>query len=174
MKKIGFLMILLFGFYSEAGANDHQFVSNHYEYNYNLSGDRLALWGANYGHSIISQSVYYGFFSTGMKFYIQKLPAKQDLELSYFLDLRYGYEFMRKSVFPFGLEISWGVGFVENNKPIIQNKLGIFGRWKIIENFSILVRTGLGQHNSPDTQLKDVANNKLFGPYIQVEARSYF
>ena len=165
-------MILLFGFYSKAGLNDNKFFSYHYEYNYTLSGDRLGLWGVNYGHSIVSQSSYYGFFSTGMKFYIEYFLTR-GLELGYFLDLRYGYEFMREGVFPFGLDISLGVGFVDNNKPIIENKLGVFGRWKTTERFSILVRTGFGQHNAPDTELKDIANNKLFGPYAQVELRSY-
>ena len=171
MKKFGFLIILLFGLYSEAVVNDHKFFSYHYERHYGLNGDELGLWGANYGHSIVSQSgCYYGFFSTGMKFYIQKLRS---LDLGYFLDLRYGYEFMRKGIFPFGLDISTGAGFVENNKPIIENKLGVFGRWKITENASILVRTGLSQYNSPDTKLKDIVNNKFFGPYVQIEGRSY-
>ena len=176
MKNFGILIILLFGFYSEANASDNKFLSVHYEYHhssyhYKDSKYRVGLWGVNYGHNILSESTYYGFFSTGMKFYIQSLSNKR--ALGAFLNLRYGYEFMRDYVVSFGLEASLSTGFIENNKGVIASKLGVFGRWKATESFSILVQTGLSQANHPETKIQDIVKNKRFGPYAAVELRSY-
>ena len=184
MKKIGLLMILLFGFYSEANASDNKFLSLHYEYYQrfedNIDGRNvLGLWGVSYGHSIISQSKYYGFFSTGMKFYVKKFQdigggqESSYLSLGSFFDLQYGYEFMRNHTFSFGINTSLSMGVVANDKGTIGGKLGIFGRWKATESFSILIQTGLGQYNSPTAALKEIVNDTLFGPYAQVELRSY-
>ena len=170
MKKLCCLMMLLFGFYSEAGSNDNKFLSLNYDYHHSLNRDKLGLWGANYGHSIVSQSIYYGFFSTGVKFYVQK---KQNLETGSFLNLRYGYEFIRDRVVSFGLDTSMSMGFMKNNQGMIVCTLGVFTRWKAAENVSVLVQTGLSHINPPDTKIKDIVDNKLFGPYVQVELRSY-
>ena len=185
MKKFGLLIILLFGFYSEANASDNKFLSVHYEYhhssyhNYTDNKYRVSLWGANYGHNILSQSTYYGFFSTGTKFFVYFGNENLNEMFGIFFNLRYGYEFMRDYVVSFGLETSLSIGltlstgYIDNNKGVIAGRLGIFGRWKATENFSILVQTGLSQAGHPETKIKDMVKNKRFGPYAAVELRSY-
>ena len=90
---------------------------------------------------------------------------------AFFLEFKYGYEFLRQNTFSFGLDTSLGFGFV-GTRPGFSNAIGGFGKMKATSALSAILQAGLQHHNQFRT-INHIIDYLHFGPYVHVGIRYY-
>ncbi len=192
MKKLIFVILLGFHFGTWAdmhlshNSNDKGFFNIHFgmeidAQNLSVTGFPLSL---GYGRNIPSQDGYLGFFEVGLGF-----PDT-------FFVFKYGYEFMRDSLFSFGLDVSVLLGALWNEERddsgrssrslneerddserslrslnldlAFGNSLGFFVKARITDSVSVLVRAG-AKHETAFKNLEGINVNS----YVDVGFRYY-
>lgn len=152
MKKTGILYLVIFGFCALANPsgdlNDKgRFISLQGEVMPNSSFLGV---GLGYGQNIVFQKNYLGFFAVNLKFnsmFDDSLYNNKSVKIMYFTELDYGYEFMRRDVFSFGLDTFHGVGLTYKGKAAFSNGIGVFGK---IQKDSFAFSVGFGiKHLNP-------------------------
>ena len=88
-------------------------------------------YGIEGGGNLYNGDDYVGFLSLGVR-----MPMPEP-----YLILKYGYEFMRNNPLSFGLDVSYGIGWL-SDKWYSVNSGGVFGKWNL-DNFAVILRTGV-------------------------------
>ena len=122
-------------------------------------------YGVEAGKNLYSGQDYAGFLSLGLG--VLGTPSMKPLTVGLpfvdmvpYLTLLYGWEFMRNNVLSWGLDVSYGVGWL-NSLWYSVNSGGVFGKWNL-DDFSVLLRAGACGHN------KEIGFNTNFGPYAHL------
>ena len=145
MKRILIFCLVTFGFCALANTLDDKgrFIS----FQGDISGN-AGFFGAGlgYGQNIVIQPGYLGFFEINMRFHYNQLSYNRDVKMTYFTELNYGYEFMRHSLFSFGLDTFHGLGLTYQGKLAFSNGIGIFGKIKK-DSLAFSIGYGIGHRN---------------------------
>ena len=150
------------------------------------------LYGSlGYGHNLFIKDKYFGFLAGYINIPIDGSPANVPDDGSssdkpekkaqknnllrflnnYFLELKYGYEFLQKGIFSFGLDASLGFGLIRF-EPAFSNTIGFFGTIKITDPLSAILQAGLQHHNQFHT-INYIIDHQHFGPYVHAGIRYY-
>ena len=171
MKNLFFIILLVCGLYAKADMHSmgHDgYFTIHVGMDVGDFSVEQIFGTLGYGRNFMSQGSYMGFGELGLKGLTNLM-----------IFVKYGYEFMQHSDFSFGLDLAvlFGMaGFDLNEVGDFDalgfgNTLGVFGKAKIADSMSVLLRVG-AKH---DTRLDDVGSivdNIL--PYVDVGAHWYF
>lgn len=163
MRKLLLSLLFAGGLFTQMGFAEDSFVIVSAGLNGMPSETMMEIsYGIEAGKNFYNGQNYLGFLSLGlsalgtpsMKPLAVGLPFVQMVP---YLMLTYGYEFMRNNVVSFGLDVSYGVGWMSDQFYSVNN-IGPFGKWNL-DRFSVLLRAGLCGHK------KGISFNTNFGPY---------